>query len=107
MKPHKVIRKIAKMSDHRVFHHGVIAMRGGSVVSVGTNIGWVHAEVAALRRIWPDQRKGLKIISIRIARSGRLANGKPCLECQKHLKENGIKTIWYSNSKSEMEMMRI
>lgn len=103
----KFFKKLASKSSHRNFHHAAIAMRGGSVAGIGVNSGNTHAEVAALRNIWPNRRAGLKIISVRLTKAGKFANAKPCADCQRFLKNNGVKTVWYSDCDSRMQMMRL
>jgi pyrimidine deaminase RibD-like protein len=102
----RVAAKVAAHSTHRQHHHAAILTRGGSIVATGTNHGHVHAEVAALERVWPDQRVGLKLYSFRFTRSGALALAKPCKPCQVALRLYGVTVVYYSTT-GGMERMRL
>ena len=102
-----IIEKLAAKSDHKQHHHVVVLMRGGATVATGYNHGLIHAEDSALRRVWPDQRKGLKAWSFRLRRDGKLGMAKPCVKCQKLLRDSGIKVVYYSNGDGQMETMKL
>ena len=60
-----------------------------------------HAEIAVLKRInLDDKRKVSKytLWNIRWTKDGKIANSKPCLNCQKVLSQMGIKNIIFSDS---------
>ena len=102
-----IATEAAKRSKHRAFFHGCVIVRAGSLVSQGANHDNVHAEIAALQKIWPNKRKGCLAVSIRVTRGGLLAEAKPCLDCQKALKENGIKKVYYSTANRTIELMKL
>jgi cytidine deaminase len=81
--------------------------RGGAVVAFGTNHDETHAEVAALNNLWPDQRPGTRVISIRLRRSGTLGMAKPCPECQEFMRNNGVKSVMYTNRDGDWETMKL
>lgn len=89
--------KLCKKSDHRQHHHGCIVTRGGAVVAMGYNRGETHAEVAALKKMWPSERKGTKLWSIRFLKSGRFGMAKPCKNCMKFIIESGVKVLYYTD----------
>lgn len=91
----KLLKKIAARSDHDQFKHATLVLKGGAVISFGTNLGKRHSEVVALSKIWPNKRKGCRIVNVRIRRDGSYGNSRPCNKCMKFLKENGIKTVSY------------
>lgn len=102
-----IAKREAKKSNHKQFLHSAIVVKGGSVVATGHNRGWCHAEVAALKKLWPSERKGCKIYSFRVTKTGKMAMAKPCKECQTFLRENGVKIVYYTNTKGDMEKMKL
>lgn len=94
-------------SDHKYAHHGVVVTRGGAVVATGYNRGWDHAEVRALEKMWPSERRGCKIWSVRLTPGGRYAAAKPCAKCEAYLRANGIKVVWYTTDEGNVEKMRL
>ena len=92
---------------HKAHKHAVMVTRGGAIVSFGTNHDEVHAEVAALKQLWPSERRGTKIVSIRLRRSGTLGMAKPCPECQEFMRQNGVKSVMYTNRQGDWETMRL
>lgn len=92
----RLLKKIASKSDHEQFRHATIVLKGGAVISYGTNLGKRHSEVVALSKIWPNKRKGCRIINVRIRRDGSYGNSKPCPKCMAFLKENGIISVAYT-----------
>lgn len=100
-------RAHAKKARHRLFKHVAFVVRGGSIIAQGVNHDWVHAEVQALNKLWPSERRGTKVYSMRFTRGGKLTNGKPCEACVRYMKESGVKTVLYSDSSGEMQMERI
>lgn len=92
-------------------------MAGGRVLSVGINsnrndpsvIGdaqlkySVHAEIAALRAWGGTNLKNATIYVARLGRSGDPMMSKPCENCQKALKEAGVRKVIYTID-NEMEL---
>lgn len=99
--------KGAQKSDHRVYFHGVAVVRGGSIVTFSSNYRRIHAEVRALSKLWPNKRKGTKVWSIRITPGGKLACAKPCSNCEKYLREQGVKSVFYTTTSGSIEEMSL
>jgi deoxycytidylate deaminase len=93
----KSLLRLTQKSRHFQFHHAVHVKRGGAVVSSGYNLETRHAEVAALEKLWPSERVGTTVVSIRVTKSGLLSSAKPCKNCMKYLLENGVKKLIYSD----------
>ena len=102
-----VCRRLCQKSNHN-HKHAALVVRGGSIVSTGYNHNGRHAEVSALSKMWPSERKGTTVFSIRFSKGGnKLANAKPCIECQAFLAANGVKKVVYSTVDGTLETMRI
>lgn len=101
------VRKLSMGSNHPLHHHVVFAVKGGAVVAVGVNNNYRHAEVVALSQLWPNKRKGVKVYSFRWLKSGRLGQAKPCEDCEKYLRKNGVKTVYYSDSVGQIQKMKL
>lgn len=55
-----------------------------------------HAEMAALRRIPPEQRKGAVLYVARVMKNGDEGLSAPCDFCAKAIREAGIKRVVFS-----------
>ena len=94
----------AMTSTHK-FQHACVVIRGGKPVAIDANINYGHAEVRALEKIRPLDRRKCSVFSLRFAKSGKLQNAKPCVECQKYMRANGIRFAWYSNAAGKIQKM--
>lgn len=99
--------RASRKSHFDTYQHAVLVVAGGAVKAVGYNTQQHHAEVHALQKLWPSERKNCKIFSVRFTKTGKLAMAKPCDECQKYLKANGIKKVTYSDSSGQLQVLRI
>lgn len=65
---------------------------------------YLHAEISAISRLWGkfhiDNR--VKMVILRLNKSGKLCASKPCPNCQAVLNALNITKIWYSNEKGEV-----
>lgn len=103
----KLMEKLCKKSSHHQHFHAAVVVVGGSIQSVGWNHGKTHAEVKALQQLWPNKRKDVKVYSLRFTKSGKWSMAKPCKNCEKYLRENGVKTVFYTDFTGEMNKMRL
>lgn len=104
---------VASVSEHNNFKHGAVLVKGGKVLSEGSNkytntgkmhgFGSIHAEERALKSMKKDPRGGVMYIA-RVASYGP-AMSKPCRRCQLLLKNAGIKRVVYTSMTGEMEGM--
>ena len=69
------------------------------------NLRDTHAEVDAL--IHSNRQPADSILVVRIHKSGRLMNSRPCLSCQAILRHFGINKVYYSDKKGEISIMRL
>ena len=102
--------ELAKMSDCRVARHGAIITRNGKTIAVGINRRinnpahvtntktdvTVHAEVAALNACRKTNLNGAIVYVARVLKDDTPAMSKPCENCQKALKERGVKVVHYT-----------
>jgi len=109
--------------DSRVSQrHGALVVKGGSVLSYGINSYTnnprmfpvdhfakgklrhrdraksisVHAEIAAMRGVSPDQLRGAIIYVARITASDELGNSAPCENCADELLKAGVKRVIFT-----------
>lgn len=73
----------------------------------GHNHDGLHAEVVALKKLWPDHRPGTVVWSIRVTPGGRLAMARPCRTCMKFLLESGVKSVVYSDTDGSLKKMKL
>lgn len=104
-----------------VQRHGAIVVKGGSILSMGfnrysndpklfpvnhfssdklnhedrTSIS-VHAELAALRKLTPEQLRGATVYVARVTPSGAVGSSEPCPACALELKRVGIKKVIFT-----------
>ncbi len=100
-------KKLCSKSGHHQHHHGVIVVVGGAIQSTGFNQSVIHAEVQALRKMWPSERKKAKVFSYRFGNNGKWTMAKPCANCEKYLRDNGVKVVYYTNFNGELEKMKL
>jgi cytidine deaminase len=105
--PTSAANKLFNKARHPAHRHAVIVYRGGNIVAMGANHDTTHAEVAALNTLWPSERRGTKVVSLRMRRDGKLGMAKPCAKCEDFMRENGVKTVVYSDANGEMVRMRL
>lgn len=99
--------RTAKRSTHTSYTHAAIVVRGGAIVAVGFNSAMGHAEVRALRKLWPSKRAGVRVYSLRFTRTGRLAMAKPCAMCDAYMRGAGVKSVAWSTASGTIERMRL
>lgn len=107
------------------FVYARVVTRSGCTLSVGVNsyvktkplqAKWakkcnlplkqhVHAEVAAIAKLTPEQRKKAYAIYVyRFDRQGRPAYAKPCKICQAVIRDVGIKRVYYTTADDDLDM---
>ena len=101
------ITKHSKRAKHKQHKHVAVLVKGGAIVAVGYNHRNTHAEIKAIKQVWPDHREGLVLWSFRITNSGKLAMALPCPACTKEMVKNGITKVHYSDSDGQMKFMKL
>ena len=58
----------------------------------------LHSEIDAISRLWGRHNvdKKLRLVNVRLLKGGRLANSKPCKDCQEVLDALGLTDIFWS-----------
>jgi len=100
-------KKLCAKSGHHQHHHAVIVVVGGAIKSMGYNHSVKHAEVHALQKMWPSERKKATVYSFRFGNNGHWAMAKPCERCEKYLKNNGVKKVYFTNQSGDLELMKL
>lgn len=104
---------LAGESELPDFKHGAIIVKNGNQIGSGINalknnpkslepgykafgVVSVHAEIAAIRSCKKSNLEGATIYVARMGKNGAMAMSRPCENCQKALKEAGIKKVFYT-----------
>lgn len=103
----RIARKTKSRARHKWAWHCAVVVRGSNVLAIANNRDETHAEVAALNQLWPSERKGTKVYSMRISRTGRFAMAKPCPDCERYMRESGVKAVYYTDGSGTMNTMRL
>lgn len=94
-------------AKHKAHKHAVLVFRGSNVIATGFNHDEIHAEVQALKKLWPSERRGTRVVSLRMTRGGRLGMAKPCPECERFMRDHGVKLCIYSDDSGQMVRMKL
>src|SRR5512138_3045127 len=94
-------------SKHTAHKHAAVVYRGSNIVATGVNHDEVHAEVQALKKLWPDHRTGTTVVSIRMTRGGKLGMAKPCKACEEYMRKAVVKKVIYSTNDGQMVRMKL
>ena len=107
----------AYKSTHESFKHGAILAYGKTIISTGYNqpsrnnydFKSTHAEMQTIINAKRQKRniKNADIYVIRISKTGEIRQSKPCNICMRILKNNDIKTIYYSNYENTIDVMHL
>ena len=107
--------------EHRCSHMAFL-IRCGKIVHIGTNsckshpetlkydykdhqkVG-IHAELAVCMKSGKDNLKDYTMIVLRVDRTGKLANSKPCCGCQSVIQQFDVGEVWYSDNKGNVVML--
>ena len=100
-----------RTNKKKYFVYAKIVSKSGALLSIGvnsyikTNPLHVHAEVAAIAKLRPDQyKKAYAIYVYRFDNHGRPACAKPCKVCQALIREIGIKRVYYTMPDDQLDM---
>lgn len=107
--------------EHRCSHMAFL-IRCGKIVHIGTNnckshpetlkydykdhqkVG-IHAELAVCMKSGKENLKDYKMIVLRVDRTGKLANSKPCCGCQSVIQQFDLGEVWYSDNSENVVML--
>lgn len=111
----EVLKKRALNSELH-YKHSACLLKGDKILKIGINKYFktlvhnntnvklsIHAEIDALFKL--DQRlltKGMDILIIRIGKSDKLRNSRPCNSCIDKLQQKGIRKAYYSDGNGEI-----
>lgn len=98
--------KLCQKSTQIQHHHASFVVVGGKIQSMSFNQNGIHAEVRALKQLWPNKRKGVKVYSMRFTKGGRWGLAKPCPDCEKYMREFGVKVCYYTGIDGKMVKMK-
>lgn len=114
--PISILTKKALNSSSCVqYKHSACLIKGDKIFSIGINKcikkihfgdkiakSTVHAEINAILQADLRFTKGMDILIIRVNKSKKLKNSRPCNSCIDKLKKHGIRKAYYSNDQGEI-----
>jgi cytidine deaminase len=62
----------------------------------------LHAELNVCMKSGKEDLRDFKMIVLRVDRTGKLNNSKPCCGCQSVIKQFNVGEVWYSDAKGEI-----
>ena len=107
--------------EHRCSHIAFL-IRCGKIVHIGINsckshpetlkydykdhqkVG-IHAELAVCMKSGKENLKDYTMIVLRVDRTGKLANSKPCGGCQSVIQQFDVGEVWYSDNSGNVVIM--
>jgi pyrimidine deaminase RibD-like protein len=95
--------EISRKSPHN-FKHVAIVERAGKILAIGYNHDGIHAEESALKKLWPSERIGTRVVSLRFTKTGKLAASLAVVS--KLLLESGVKKVTYSTPEGDLKAYR-
>ena len=121
------IRAKSILQTGRAFH-ATIALKGSKVIAIGYNnytrlhpyarfgkyasyktvnynhvIG-LHSEITCIKQIlFRDDYHKITIVNLRIDNNNKVANAKPCVNCQRVLKQFNFKHIFYTDEQGQFK----
>jgi deoxycytidylate deaminase len=111
-------------SSHHKFRVGAALVRGNRLLSTGTNsyktdptmlryysrvADWtgLHAEMAAIKGLRPEQIEGSTIFIFRLLRDGTQGLARPCQACCRYLADWGVRRAYFSLDSSGYDTYRV
>jgi len=95
------IERIAELAEpyahkagHCLYHLAAVVLKGGKPIGYGWNTRTRHAEVNAILNATRSVR-GCDMLVLRSTPTG-YAMSKPCEDCQRFIKQAGIRKVYYS-----------
>lgn len=82
-------------------------LKGGAIISIAHNGNELHAEVRALKKLWPSKRLGTVVINLRFTAGNKIGCSKPCKDCYKYMQDVGVSKCIYTNSDGSFSEMRL
>jgi hypothetical protein len=104
--------------EHRCSHIAFL-IRNSKIVHIGTNsckshpetlkydyanhqLVGIHAEVSVCMKSGKENLRDYKMIVLRVNRTGKLANSKPCCGCQSVIRQFNVGEVWYSDENGDV-----
>lgn len=102
----RLAKNVSKTSSHKI-KMGAVIVKNGNVISISANRAkthpkavWeghgLHCETSAILYAGKCDLNGASVFVYRENKKGKISMARPCLECQKVLKENGFKKMYYT-----------
>lgn len=107
--------------EHRCSHIAFL-IKNSKIVHIGTNsckshpqtlkyayknhqLVGLHAELNVCMKSGKEDLRDYKMVVLRVDRTGKLNNSKPCCGCQSVIKQFNIQEVWHSDHKGEVVQM--
>ena len=119
----ELARTISFQSQHKVFHHGAVLVKGSKVINTAFNTldyssfgdrfvtyeGFAtrHAELRAVLGVGREMTQGAEVYVVRTNRKGDLMLSKPCEMCASAMRFVGIKRVYFSDEKGRIRAWKL
>jgi tRNA(Arg) A34 adenosine deaminase TadA len=111
----ELAKNIAFQSNHDVFRHGAILVKGSKIINASCNnvhyskfakrflprgyserFATRHAELSVVLNVCPENTHGADVYVVRINNDGEFRYSHPCPMCLNVLEFVGIRNVYYS-----------
>lgn len=117
----KSLFPITRINRKQKFYHFAFIYRRNNLISIGENdqinmnnkayyfgkrynlesfceYSYIHSEISAIAKCWGKYHidSDLKMVVLRLSKSGKLKNSKPCKNCATIINALGIDRVWWS-----------
>jgi deoxycytidylate deaminase len=99
--------ELAEKSTYLTHNHGAVLVYRKTIIGMGFNHSFVHAEEDCLNHVLPKYRHRIPFAVLYVVRykNNILKNSAPCVNCQKLIIDHSIKKVVYSfDNKTLVEM---
>ncbi len=120
----QLAKRAALQGSYGGYKHGAVLIKGGSIINISHNkdkfcsfgsrfrkrnegTATLHAELGCILNLDRNLTSGTTIYVVRVNREGHFRMSKPCSMCQTALQHVGVKKVFYSNERGEIDSYKL